>query len=233
MRCVSNIQSRNPMTHYHQQYRSRCAKGAAYLVEVPLPEHSGGGRHVSVVLSSPEYHATGFALIAPLRKVRPNSYRCPIYQHEFTACPGALPLDRDRVLDLGQVTSISINSLGPRIGAIAATAMTRVDEMIPQQFQFAGPWEIRGAVWTLTDRAPLDRVVLVMNDLALENDTAIQLTTLEVTDRGIGNELIMIHADWLDAELGALQDAQQNELTEKLASMFGLAKPSQPLVVAG
>lgn len=216
------------MPSYQQPSGSHCTKGAAYLADVPLPEHAGGGPHVSVVLSSPEYHATGMAIIAPLRKVGPSSYRCPIYQHDFTALPGGLPLDRDRVLDLGQVASISIQSLGRRIGTISPKALTRIDEMIPRQFQFTGPWAIRGAVWTLSDRAPVNRVVLVMNDIALESEAAIQLTALEFTAGGIGNELLMIHADWLDEEVDALSDAEQDDLSDRLASMFGLGRQASP-----
>lgn len=203
---------------------SLVAKGETFLRSVPLPGELGGGQHLSVVLSSSDYHRGGSAIIAPLRRLRPNGFRRAVYQHEFAPAIGYMPLDQDRVIDLGQVVSVPTQTLGRKAGVISRSALERVDDVLPKQFQFDGPWEIRGCVWRLSSEAPVARAVLIMNDDALDNDRVAYFNAVEATEAGPGRDLIVVPEEWLEEELEPLSDSQQDQLSDFLASAFAVPR---------
>ncbi|MDH4335405.1 MAG: type II toxin-antitoxin system PemK/MazF family toxin [Chloroflexota bacterium] len=198
-------------------------KGEVYLRSDPLPGEASGGEHLAVVLSAPGYHAGGSAILAPLRRTRATAFRIEVRQHEFSPMPGHMSLDQDRVIDLGQVKSVPTRRLTHKAGLVRSSALQRVDQVLPQQFQFDGPWELRGCRWRLSADAPVERAVLIMNDDTLENERVAFFNAVAATDAGLGRELIIVHEAWLQEELEALTEPEQVALSTFLASSFGVA----------
>jgi hypothetical protein len=133
-----------------------------------------------------------------------------------------MPLDQDRVIDLGQVVSVPTNTLGRKAGVVSQAALQRVDDVIPRQFQFRGPWEIRGCRWRLSSDAPINQVALIMNDDALDNERVAYFNAVETTNAGLGTDLIIVSEQWLEEELAPLSDSEQSQLSGFLADAFGV-----------
>ena len=145
----------------------------------------------------------------------------PVALHEFTPSPGQVPLDQDRVLELGQCCGVDVATLNEPAGCVAAAVLQRVRQSIERQFQLSGPWSRRGEIWTV-DSGPWDGVVFVINDRAISHAGQQQYISLPFEGGVRSSPLLMVDRDELGEKRGQLSEEQQTRLSTLLKWMFGL-----------
>lgn len=198
--------------------------GEAYWRDITLPGEQSGGLHVCAVLSAVSYNArTGTPVLAALRSNRPNAYRIPVARSEYRPFSGYSALDQDRVIGLDQCSGIPATEIGPQSGEVDDTVILRVKQAIPRQFQFAGPWRMRGDVHKLVAaRGTVSQVVLVVNDAALGHPAQQQVLALPYDDDVLEGPLLLLGKFELGPQLLQVDQHGQSGISAILGDMFGL-----------
>jgi hypothetical protein len=195
-----------------------------YLHEIVLPGESSGGRHLCVCLSRTEYaQEHGLAVLASLRKVQASWWRPLVDRDDFIPNPGYEALDHARAVDTSQMVSVPLIELTSVAGRVSARVVEDTLQMLPALFQLRGPWEVRGAVHEVRGWPEGVSAVLVLNDDALDNPMVRYFLALPYEEGDWRNELVLVNAADLGAEVRVLSDAEQVLLSADLRSMFPLA----------
>ena len=200
--------------------------GEAYWIDSTLPGEPSGGRHTSVVISSEAYHAeSGFAVVASLRKQRPNAYRVRVRKSDFVAAPGQPPLDRDRVLGLDQCRGIGVSARLTAHGSVPVECVHQATALVPKQFQIASPpYKSRGRVWTVgTTAYGTDKIVEIINDRAAATDSMSQILALPYSTGVSDGPVMMVAKQDCVEHVYTLSPTEQSALDKLITFMFGVA----------